>query len=298
MDRVELRPSRPEDMPAMKALWQACFGDTEAYIQFFFSNRYRPEESFVLLRQGRLESMLFGLSTSICLPDGKQYRGAYVYALCTGAAARGKGNAQLLLQEAGTYFKGRGCAFLSLTPQEPRLISFFRRCGFTPGFLLRERVIPRADIQESPVPGSLFPVDAETYCAIRAERCAGTLHVGCDEKAAAYQKALSQQSGGDLYGLELKWGEGAGRRGCMAAEYGEEGRLVVKELLLPEGAYEPALSAIGASLPATCYQIRLPLQAGGAEDALLEFGLVFPLQQDMEDDVFPLLPGYPGFAYD
>lgn len=298
MDQVELRPSRREDLPEMKTLWQACFGDTEAYVQFFFSNRYRPEESFLLLRQGKVESMLFGLSTSICLPDGKQYQGAYIYALCTGESARGKGNAQLLLREAGAYFKARGCAFLSLTPQAPRLVSFFRGCGFTPGFLLRERVVTEAEIEESRVQVSLFPVDGEAYCAIRAERCRGTLHVGCDTEGAAYQKALSRQSGGDLYGLEIPWGETAGRRGCMAAEYGEDGRLVVKELLLPEGAYGAALSAVKKALPAPRYQIRLPLQAGREEDSLLEFGLVFPLEQELEDDLLPLLPGYPGFAYD
>ncbi|MFQ7453223.1 MAG: hypothetical protein ACLRNQ_19525 [Flavonifractor plautii] len=33
---LEMRPGRPEEVPAQKALWKAAFGDEDRYIDWFY----------------------------------------------------------------------------------------------------------------------------------------------------------------------------------------------------------------------------------------------------------------------
>ncbi len=55
---LEVRAARMEDKARFRELWQICFGDTEAFMNWFFSERYFPELSSCLLEDGVIMSAL------------------------------------------------------------------------------------------------------------------------------------------------------------------------------------------------------------------------------------------------
>ena len=47
---VSFRPARPQELPQQKELWQLAFGDSEAYINYFFDSCGPCAQSMVLAR--------------------------------------------------------------------------------------------------------------------------------------------------------------------------------------------------------------------------------------------------------
>ena len=74
MTRLEL--SRPEDLPAQKALWKEAFGDSDQDIALFYDTCGRPEELLLLWEDGALVSMAALLPHTLGLPGGGEVRAA------------------------------------------------------------------------------------------------------------------------------------------------------------------------------------------------------------------------------
>ena len=89
------------DLPALTRLWQACFGDTEAEVRAFWQALF--DCTPVYLRRAPDSSpaaMLCALPAELVGDDGDAVPAAYLYAVCTAPALRGRGHCRLLLQEA------------------------------------------------------------------------------------------------------------------------------------------------------------------------------------------------------
>lgn len=297
MSVTRLRPASRAELPALTSLWQLCFGDEASYISFFFQTWFTEENCLILERDGSLESMLMGLPTSICLPDGTEREGVYIYALCTDPTAQRRGNAGRLLSYAELFFRERGCDFFLLTPQEPSLFSYFQTQRFVLGFPLWECSIPGLPRKSGEKTGmQLKKATLEEYQMAREAQLNGRLFVRCSSMDLAYQKVLSESSGAGLYLMETEHGTG-----CVTAEYvgKAEDTLVIKELLMDASQYEEGLRLIQNALPAKRYLVRIPVyQAkweGGKE---LPFSLFRPLRPGVLQQVEPYFPGQPGFAFD
>ena len=87
---LEMRPGRPEEVPAQKALWKAAFGDEDRYIDWFYECCGASADVLEVVEEGRLASMLALLPQTLILPGGGTASGWYIYALATapGRAAR------------------------------------------------------------------------------------------------------------------------------------------------------------------------------------------------------------------
>ena len=68
----------------LERLWRMCFGDSEAYIRYFFENRYIPENCLAYVDESvrRPVAMLHLLDVSIA-EDGGLIPSQYIYAACT-----------------------------------------------------------------------------------------------------------------------------------------------------------------------------------------------------------------------
>ena len=89
------------DLPALTRLWQACFGDPEAEVRAFWQALF--DCTPVYLRRapdGSPAAMLCALPAELVGDDGDAVPAAYLYAVCTAPALRGRGHCRLLLQEA------------------------------------------------------------------------------------------------------------------------------------------------------------------------------------------------------
>ncbi|MCL2694880.1 MAG: GNAT family N-acetyltransferase [Clostridiales bacterium] len=63
--KMELRFLTHDDIPQAAALWQERFGDSDAFIAWFFENRFLPEHSFGLFEKDELITMAYGTPVSM-----------------------------------------------------------------------------------------------------------------------------------------------------------------------------------------------------------------------------------------
>ena len=119
------------DLPALTRLWQACFGDTEAEVRAFWQALF--DCTPVYLRRapdGSPAAMLCALPAELVGDDGDAVPAAYLYAVCTAPALRGRGHCRLLLQEAEQDLAKQDVRAAVLVPAEESLFGFYARFGY------------------------------------------------------------------------------------------------------------------------------------------------------------------------
>lgn len=174
----------------LKNLWKTVFGDSDLFIDAFFEIAFSPDRCCYKEEDGQIISSLYWLD---CSWEGKQI--AYIYAVATHPAHRGKGLASRLLQQAHRILKERGYAGAVLKPAKG-LFPFYERLGYvTSGFvdffeataaeipvplkrlseaehaLLRHQLLPKDGICQSNVTLEFFHRFAQVYGANGALIC-------------------------------------------------------------------------------------------------------------------------------
>lgn len=271
--------SRPADVPALRALWGQAFGDGPVLLDVFFSRLYRPGDAFVVRADGAVRSAAFQIPMTLHF-GAQSWRAAYLYAVATECAARGRGCATALLDFAAEELAARGYQLLLLVPGGAGLREFYRARGFSDF-----SAVEPLELEPDPSPGRAEPLTPEAYFALRERLLAarGGPYVSSPEAALAFQAAIAEQGGGGLYRL---WdGES---EGCACAALGgrRSDRALVYELLWPGETARGAALAAGA-VGANRAAVRCP---GGAKPFAMGRWLMEPP---------PLVPNpYFGLALD
>lgn len=255
---TELRVGRPEDAPAQKALWKEGFGDSDADIALFYDVCWRPEESLVLLEDGAVVSMIVLLPQTLTLPGGGEAKAAYTYALTTPRALRGRGYGRQVMAAVDQAAQGLGADCATLVPAEPGLWSYFGPMGYEPCFSTWRTEISPADLPAAATGDRLAEIGPEEYGALRRSLLGDRPAAHYGRRMLAFQEGMCRVAGGGLYRVQA-----GGLTGCAAAEYREEGRLVLKELLLPPAGQGAGLALLGQALPARVYEVRMPVGWNG-----------------------------------
>ncbi len=115
--------AREEDFPAVIALWQEAFGDSEAEIRQYLSLYYT--EGRILLYQ--TEQGLAAMASLFPLESG-QLKAIYIYAFATAKAFRGQGIGTALLD----HIQARSGRTLLLQPEQNGVADYYRARGFLP----------------------------------------------------------------------------------------------------------------------------------------------------------------------
>lgn len=117
---------------SLKCLWKTVFGDPDEAIEAFFDRAYSADRCRYIEEDGILLSALYWLD---CEYEGGKL--AYIYAVATHPAHRGKGLASKLLEETHAHLKALGYAGAVLKPAKG-LFPFYERLGYvTSGFISR-----------------------------------------------------------------------------------------------------------------------------------------------------------------
>lgn len=291
---VEIRPSRPEEIPAQKRLWKLAFGDDEKYIDWFYRCCGRPEDMLLLLEEGQLASMLALLPQEVVLPGGETARAWYIYALATDPTVRSRGYGRQLLHYVDFHLRARGADCVTTVPAEPSLFKFFGTVDFAPSFSTRKLELLR-DMVPDVAPGDRAePVEAEEYNAIRERLLEGTPHVRYGQELIRYQQGLGQMSGGGLYRVEA-----GGAVGCAAAEYVDKESVLFKELLLPPEQMSAGLAALAQVLPGVRCHVRTPAAWDGLKGSYLQpFGMMKWYRPELQRLWRQVSHGYMGLGFD
>jgi len=121
------------DFPQILRIWQACFGDSEAYIRLFWDACFPLCRGLADEQDGTLAAMAFLLPGTLVY-RGESHLATYVYAVATLPEYRGRGIAAALMQRAANIAREEGQAALCLLPGSEGLYDYYAKLGYSVGF--------------------------------------------------------------------------------------------------------------------------------------------------------------------
>ena len=223
-----IREATEEDIPQLKQLFKVCFGDTDAFLDLFFSEYFQTTTCMVALRDQRIVSMLF-LCPAKMKAEESLRRIYYVYACGTLPEYRRLGIMDQLLQVSHALAKQEDVWGLLLVPANDHLSAYYARLGFLPfSYSVKEKMTPITYDEEIVV---LKPCELslKQIAYIRNRQFKGEYLVRWSQHHIAFAIALLQQQGGGSLGLQ--WNNG--RKDYIFYEK-KKGELLVRETSVEE----------------------------------------------------------------
>lgn len=117
----------PELIPGLRALWKDAFGDSDAFLDAFFSTGFAPERCRCIVEEGKILAALYWFD--VTCQDRKL---AYLYAIATDSAHRNLGLCRRLVEDTRSALTARGYEGLLLVPEDGGLSRMYGKMGFAP----------------------------------------------------------------------------------------------------------------------------------------------------------------------
>ncbi len=132
------KPSTNKDLLELKKLWQDAFDDTETYVDFYFSSRYKHEYTYVYREQEKncvaSAAQFFPYEISY----GKEiFKSVYSLGVCTDKQFRKQGFVSAIFNTAMLDIS-KNTDIMFLIPQEQYLFDIYRKLGFCEAFYVYE----------------------------------------------------------------------------------------------------------------------------------------------------------------
>jgi predicted acetyltransferase len=123
---MNIRYAKGNDLENIKDIWNYCFGDEKEYVDYYFNNKYKPENTIIIEENDELMSSLQLNQYKINL-DNKIYDISYVVGVSTYPNARGKGYMKDMMDFALNELYKKGQLVSLLMPIDYRL---YRKYGY------------------------------------------------------------------------------------------------------------------------------------------------------------------------
>ena len=150
------RPSSGQ-LPALRQLWKQAFGDTDDFLDLFYRVGFSPDRCRCVTLDKLPVAALYWFDA---FWEGRKL--AYLYAIATDEAHRGKGLCKALMADTHRLLKELGYAGCLLVPAEGSLFDFYGSMGYRTVSTLREFTVQAGD-----TPVALTPIGSEEYAALR-----------------------------------------------------------------------------------------------------------------------------------
>ena len=205
-------------IPGLRHLWKAAFGDPDDFLDDFFAAAYAPQRCRCIPDGDEIAAALYWFD---CTCGGAKM--AYIYAVATAPAHRGKGLCRALMEDTMAVLSDRGYHGVVLVPQQPGLIRMYAGMGFVPS----SGVTEFHTMADTPIP--VRKIDSAEFARLRRE----FLPAGGVVQEGENLTFLATQAG--FYAGE-NW---------LAATAEVDGMLWCPELLGDIGAASGLVSALG-----------------------------------------------------
>ena len=244
-----------EQIQQLLALWKDVFGDYDGFWELFLETGFSPDRCRCITENGQITAALCWLD---CSCDGQKQ--AYVYAVVTHPAHRGRGLCRSLLADTHSLLKARGYTAVLLVPAEEALREMYRKFGYADCTRVSEFSCTAGETSVS-----VRTVSPEEYGRLRQGRLprGGVLQEG---ENLAFLAAQAQLFAG---------------KDVLLAAYADGDTLVGMELLGDPKTAPGILNGLGFAQG----RFRGP----GKEES---FAMAHPLTEDA------VIPEYFGFAFD
>ena len=117
----------------VRTMWKICFGDTEQFIDLYFSNKYRDENTLIYFENNVAVASLQMLPCKIRF-YGEVITFYYLAGLCTLPEYRNKGYMRYLIEKAYKVMHERSIPLSILIPAEDWLYNYYAKFGFETTF--------------------------------------------------------------------------------------------------------------------------------------------------------------------
>lgn len=144
-------------IPGLRQLWQQAFSDPEETLDAFFATGFSWDRCNYLCQENIPVSALYWFD---CTLNGQKL--AYIYAVATEKAHRGKGLARRLMADTHAILQERGYAGAVLVPGNEKLFTFYRELGYRTLSTVAEFTAHRSD-----TPVFIKEIDTTQYARLR-----------------------------------------------------------------------------------------------------------------------------------
>lgn len=149
----------PAQRPGLEALWAQAFGDPAEFIRDFFETAYDPGRCLCVTEGEKVLAALYWFD---CAWEGRPV--AYIYAVATAEAARGRGLCRGLMERCLALLRARGYSGALLAPAGEALFRMYEKMGFVCPLTIRE--FPAL---AGPTPARVTAIEPAEYAALRRE---------------------------------------------------------------------------------------------------------------------------------
>lgn len=115
----------PRHRRKLRQLWQAAFGDTDAFLDCFYETAFVPENCLCILDADQPIAVLYWIDCQLA-----EEKLAYIYAVVTDPAHRGRGLCRRLMEATHDLLRRRGYAGTVLVPQQGGLRAMYAGMGY------------------------------------------------------------------------------------------------------------------------------------------------------------------------
>lgn len=299
---VEVRWAKEGEIVRQKELWKLCFGDPQSYIDFYFANRYKKDETLVLLHDGLIIAMLTLMPVKTVLPDNRSFASRMLYAIGTHPEYQHEGFGTQLMDLCHKYQEENDIGFSILVPAEQSLVDFYHNQGYRESFYLREFVFSSdtlANLTDSRfLRCKISPLEPKEYNTRRNNELNGKYYIAYGDEDIQYQKKLSRKSGADIYAIRIEGTNGWEVNGCMVIEKISSEKVIIKEFLIREEFFHSVIKEIYKLIPAQEYILRTPVDYGeNLGGKIIPFGMIKD-QREFGPEKTSIGRGYLGIAFD
>lgn len=134
---------RPDSslIPALRRLWKQAFGDSDTFLDGFFQTGFSFDRCRCLHTDGVLAAALYWFD---CTWGNKKV--AYIYAVATDDAFRGKGLCRALMEDTHQHLQSLGYAGAVLVPVSRELVTMYAKFGYRSFCPIKKATIPAKDV--------------------------------------------------------------------------------------------------------------------------------------------------------
>lgn len=143
----------------LRRLWQEAFGDTDAFLDSFYTHGFAPDRCRCVTEDGQVVAALYWFDCSV---DGHPI--AYLYGIVTAKARRGQGLCRALMENAQAHLKHLGYAGAILVPADRGLQKMYEKMGYNVCSSISE-----ISCTAGKNAAALRAVDPEEFCRLRRE---------------------------------------------------------------------------------------------------------------------------------
>lgn len=301
---VTIRQSRLGDEPDLKHIWKTVFGDSDEYINSFFSKMYSVGRAVLAEVGGEIVSAAYLLDLgTLHIPGVPPLPCSVLYALGTLPEHRGKGLGSKVADGILSLSRSLSFSADTICPAEKSLFEYYKHnFGYKPFFSAKETALSKGDLSrfENACDLNIGFAEPSSYGAAREALLeqSHVPHIKFSSKCLDYQHGLCLNSGGNMFVLDMN----GVPFGCAAAEV-YENTVFVKELILKDFTLFTAASARFPALFPNCekFVFRTPSYPGADGEKSISRPFAMLISKNIKESFnisdTDTLPWY-GFAFD